>query len=312
MSAKDAPQKDMHPTAIGGFCSLKRLIRHFLLQLKRILFGKPKQRHGQQSADAAQAATPVHRESPDKSLSAYPECVFEPATLPADVEARLEKVDWSQRDVLVGTLRSAAQLKACIDNTFYYIPAPLVTEDDLPIRYVALFQTPRVFPGNAGIFCYGEIVHSALVRRGSIREVPQTHGTPGDLYYRYRIRRWIFLPAPIRPKEAGFVRAFTNRFLLEHAEYIPELLLCSETEFRFYTELKHRTNAAISNSAAVSGFSLGTVRVLLADGTIQVFQNGTAVSICTILEFSQRPGATLRMLLSGCGGNDPHTSNAAR
>ena len=43
---------------------------------------------------------------------------------------------------------------------------------------------------------------------------------------------------PILPKESGFVREFTNMFLLENVEYVPELLLRSEEEYRFYKELK--------------------------------------------------------------------------
>lgn len=287
-----------------GLLRLKRLIKKLLLRLKRILSGVSgveKNRPAQSSARAVGAecaATPVSPEPPDKPLSAYPESLFEPAVLPADVEARLKNVDWTQRDVLIGTLRNAAQLKACLDHAFYYIPAPLIAEDDLPIRYVALFQTPRVFPGNAGIFYYGEVRHSALVRRGSIREVPQTHGSPGDPYYRYQIRRWIRLPCPILPKEAGFVRAFTNLFLLGNAEYIPELLLCSETEYRFYTELKRRVKVISARDEPASGFALGDIRVLFADGEIQLFRDEKPVTGCTARDFSQRPGATLRMLLA--------------
>ena len=309
MSAKNAPQKEARPIAAKGLRRLKRLIEKLLLRLKRILSSAPgtaktrPTRLSAQTTGAECTAAPVPSKLPDKPLSAYPESLFEPAVLPADVEAQLKTVDWTQRDVLIGTLRNAAQLKACLDHAFYYIPAPLVTEDDLPIRCVALFQTPRIFPGNAGIFCYGEVQHCALVRRGSIREVPQTHGSPADLYYRYQIRRWTFLPRPILPKEAGFVRAFTNLFLLENAEYIPELLLCSEMEYRFYTELKRRAKMARTHSETASGFALGDICVLLAGEKIRVFQDGMAVSSCTVREFSQRPGTTLRMLLSQRAGD---------
>ena len=174
----------------------------------------------------------------------FPAIPLEKAVLPSDVEAQLAAVNWDRRDVLVGTLRNAAQLKACLDGRFYYIPAALVTEEDKPIHYVALFQTPRVFPGHAGIFWYGAVQRSALVERGSILEVPQTHGSPDAPYYRYQICQWLPLPTPIRPREAGFVRAFTNLFLLENAEFIPELLLGSEEEYRLFLELKRRPRGA--------------------------------------------------------------------
>ena len=310
MSAKKAPQKEARPIAAKGLRRLKRLIEKLLLRLKRILpsaskAGKhPPAQPSARAAGAEYTAMPLRPASPGQPAAVYSESFFEPAFLPADVEAQLKKVDWTQRDVLVGTLRNAAQLKACLDNAFYYIPAPLVAEDDLPIHYVALFQTPRVFPGNAGVFCYGEVRHSALVRRATIREVPQTHGSPADMYYRYQIRCWTFLPSPILPKEAGFVRAFTNLFLLENAEYIPELLLCSEMEYRFYTELKRRAKTAQAHSDTAVGFALGDIRVLFANGEIQLLQDGKTVSSCAIRDFSQRPRATLRMLLSGCDSGE--------
>ena len=218
--------------------------------------------------------------------------------LPADVEAQLAAVNWDRRDVLVGTLRNAAQLKACLDGRFYYIPAALVTEEDKPIHYVALFQTPRVFPGHAGIFWYGAVQRSALVERGSILEVPQTHGSPDAPYYRYQICQWLPLPTPIRPREAGFVRAFTNLFLLENAEFIPELLLGSEEEYRLFLELKRRVPAAPPEGTA-SGFAWEDIRVLLADGNIRMFRAEQALGSFSIQSFIRYPFAAFRQLYAG-------------
>lgn len=243
------------------------------------------------------SATALVTELLDELISDSPESAFVRATLPTGMEARLAKVDWHRRDVLIGTLRSRAQLKACIEGRFYYIPAPLIQEGDLPIHYVALFQTPWVFSGDAGIHCYGEVLRSALVKRKNIREVPQTHGTPEDLYYRYQIREWLPLKKPILPKESGFVRAFTNLFLLENAQVVPELLLRSEEEYRFYTELKRRTGLALERSeSAPGGFELGSTKILFDDGKIQVFRDGKNVGSCSIAEFSRHPNATFRQL----------------
>lgn len=238
---------------------------------------------------------PVQAEKKAPVLPAIP---FAQISLSDDLEAELADVDWNRRDVLVGTLRSPAQLEACIHGRFYYIPAPLIAEEDLPIRYVALFQTPRIFPTRAGIFCFGEIQRSALVRRGSIREVPQTHGSPNDLYYRYQIRQWDLLPSPILPKEGGFVRAFTNLFLLENAQFVPELLLGSEEEFRLFTELKRRMGT-LSPESPASGFALGDTQVLFAEGYIHLFRNSKPVSSCPIQDFTRYPCTSFRKLYSG-------------
>ena len=228
---------------LGFFAVIRKIYTHLLSAAGTLLTrfrgtSAPKQ---PRAISSSVKRTPALQKAEAPGFPAIP---LEEAVLPSDVEAQLAAVNWDRRDVLVGTLRNAAQLKACLDGRFYYIPAALVTEEGKPIHYVALFQTPRVFPGHAGIFWYGAVQRSALVERGSILEVPQTHGSPDAPYYRYQICQWLPLSTPIRPREAGFVRAFTNLFLLENAEFIPELLLGSEEEYRLFLELKRRVPAA--------------------------------------------------------------------
>lgn len=242
------------------------------------------------------SSTKLVTEMLDELISDSPDSAFERATLPTGIEDRLAKVDWSRRDVLIGTLRSNAQLQVCLEKNFYYIPANLVNDEDLPVHYVALFQTPRIFSDKAGIHYYGEILRTALVRRKNIREMPQIHGDPDALYYRFQIREWVILNRPILPKESGFVREFTNMFLLENAEYVPELLLRSEEEYRFYTELKRRTGIALENNESSAGFELGDIKVLFADGQILVYRDGKTVGSCSVSDFSRRPNAMFRRL----------------
>ena len=242
------------------------------------------------------SATDLVTDMLDELISDSPESAFERATLPTGIEERLARVDWKRRDVLIGTLRSNAQFEVCKAKNFYYISASLIKDADLPIHYVAMFQTPRIFSDRAGIHYYGKVLRTALVYRKNIKEVPQTHGNPDDLYYRFQIREWVPLSKPILPKEYGFVHAFTNTFLLENAEYVPELLLKSEEEYRFYTELKRRTGDALGNNEAADGFELGDIKVLFDDGEIQVYRDGKVAGKCSVLEFSRQPNATFRRL----------------
>lgn len=242
------------------------------------------------------STTELVTEMLDELISDSPESAFERATLPTGIEDRLVKVDWTNRDVLIGTLRSNAQLQVCLEKNFYYIPANLVKDENLPIHYVALFQTPRIFSDKAGIHYYGEVLRTALVRRKNIHEVPQTHGNPDDLYYRFQIKEWILMERPILPKESGFVYEFTNMFLMENVEYVPELLLRSEEEYRFYTELKRRTGTALDNNESSTGFELGDIKVVFEDGQIQIYKGGKTAGTCNIIEFSRQPNATFRRL----------------
>lgn len=233
----------------------------------------------------------------DELISDSPESAFERASLPAGIEERLAKVDWSKRDVLIGTFRSRAQFQACKEHNFYYIPADRLDENNLPIHYVAMLQTPRIFSNDAGIYYYGEVLRTTLVRRKNIREVPEFSGDPEKPYYRFYVREWIPLNKPVMPKEQGFVREFTNLFLLENTEYVPELLLKTEEEYRFYSELKRRTGNALENNEEASGFELGDIKVSFDEGQIIVFKNGQEAVNCKISEFSHRPNATFRRLL---------------
>ena len=280
---------------MGFFAIIRKIFAGFLSVGQAVLAGLRRTSGQAQPSRSAVRDAPIQEKQKAPALPATP---FVQISLSDDLEAELACVGWPQRDVLVGTLRSPAQLDACIHGRFYYIPAPLISGENPPIRYVALFQTPRIFPNRAGIFYFGEVQRSALVRRGSIREVPQTHGSPNDLYYRYQIRQWDFLSNPILPKEGGFVRAFTNLFLLKNVQFVPELLMGSEEEFRIFTELKRRMGTP-SPDAPASGFALGDIQVLLSDGSIWLFRAGKPVGSCLIQEFSQYPCSTFRKLYSG-------------
>lgn len=212
------------------------------------------------------------------------------AVLPDGIEEALTRVDWDHRDVLIGSFRNGAQFQICLEKNFYYIPADLVEEWDRPIRYVAAFQTPRMFREKAGVRYYGKVLEERMVPRSSIREVPQTHGSPEDQYYRYEIEKWIPLEKPILPKEAAFVRGFTNLFLLQNAQYVPELLLSSEEEFRLYTELKRRAGKQSP------GFALGETKVYLDGKTIRLQLEDGTESRCSVQDFEKRPVATFRKL----------------
>ena len=198
--------------------------------------------------------------------------------------------------MLIGTLRSNAQLQIFLENKFYYISADLIKKDALPIHYVALFQTPRIFSDKAGINYYGEVLSTVLIRRKDIHEVPQTHGNLNALYYRFQIKEWILMTRSILPKESSFMFEFTNIFLMKNVEYVPELLLRSEEEYRFYMELKRRTGATLDGNELATGFELGEIKVLFDEGQILVYRDGKSVGKCSVAEFLRYPSATFKRL----------------
>jgi len=225
------------------------------------------------------------------------ESAFERTTLPRGIEEKLAVVDWNKRDVLLGTFRDVQQFKVCYDKKMYYIPAKEVDENDLPIHYVALYQTTNKFGTEAGVRHYGEVLRTALVRRESIKEVPVRRNNGQELYYRFFIREWRELPKPILPREVGFTKNYTNLFLLEHSEYIPELLFRSEEEYRFYSELKRNVNSAeINDSGANIGFEHEDTKFVFASGNILAIRGEKIVEQVLVSSFSRKPAATFRKL----------------
>lgn len=242
------------------------------------------------------SATNLVTEMLDELVSDSADSAFERAILPIGIERKLAKVDWNKRDVLVGTVKDKQQLDVCLEKKFYYIPASRVEEDNLPIHYIAVYQTKAIFGAEAKIQYYGEVKSTRLAERRNISEIPEDSD---ELYYRFEIKSWKKLDRPIDPKERGFASMFTNFFLLTHSSYVPELLLKSEEEYRFYSELKRRTDASVINEEnSVGGFLFGESKVSFNDGRIILIQEDKIVESCTITEFAKTPNASFRRLMS--------------
>lgn len=242
-------------------------------------------------------ATSLVQKLLEELISDSKESAFERTTLPRGIEEKLAVVDWKKRDVLIGTFRSRKQFDICFGKNFYYIPVKQIPDERLPIHYVALYQTKNKFGIDAGIRYYGEVLRTAIVRRKNIKEIPLTHANAEELYYRFVIRRWDMLERVIEPKEHGFPCDYTNMFLLQHSEYIPELLIESEEKYRFYAELKRSVkHTEINKDADNIGFEYRDVHFIFTDGNILAIKEGRIVEKRAISDFARRPADTYRRL----------------
>ena len=230
----------------------------------------------------------------DELISDSPESAFERATLPRGIEDKLQKVDWTTRDVLIGDLRSAAQLDICLEHKFYHIPVSQVKDENLPIRYVALYQSNRLFGAGSGIRYYGEVKSCRRVRRREIHYLPKASDEP---YYYLEVKEWKTLSKPIAIKERSMGRQFTNMFLLEHSTEAPELGIRSEAEYRLFSELKRAlNNTEINDDGTDIGFVFGDATVVFEDGKIHVYRDKKIVADYDILDFSRFPSAVFRSI----------------
>ena len=111
------------------------------------------------------------------------------------------------------------------------------------------------------------------------------------------IKEWKELQKPIKPKEIGFVKLFTNRFLLEHSSEVPELKLSSEEEYRLYYELKRAlNNTEINDSDKDIRFRYDDAIVAFEDGNINIYKNNKLIEKETVESFSRSPNAVFRLL----------------
>ena len=242
------------------------------------------------------SATSLVTQMLDELISDSPESAFERATLPAGIEEKLAKVDWSRRDVLVGTLSSREQLSVCLAHRFYHIPAELAGKH-LPVRYVAVCQTINLFGDEAGIIYYGEVTNYRIMPRREITEIPRDSD---ELYCRFEISEWKRLPRKIRPKEIGGVVLYTNLFLLEHSAYVSDLAVRSGEEYRFLSELRRRTDdaALFSGRDQQNGFTFGDSVILFEGGEILALRDGKVADHVPEEDFLRRPNAVFRQIMS--------------
>ncbi|WP_278886083.1 restriction endonuclease-like protein [Ruthenibacterium lactatiformans] len=243
------------------------------------------------------SATSMVTDMLDQLISDSPTSAFERTTLPRGIEAKLAKVDWSVRDVLIGTLSSRQQLNVCLNHRFYHIPAARLKDSEFPVRYVAIYQSKTLFGAEAGVQYYGEVTKCVPVRRGEITEIQARPGTENELYYRFEIKEWKHLSKPIAAKEMGFVKSFTNLFLLEHSAEMPELWIHSEEEYRLYSELKRAVNdTTINDEDNNLGFNFGNFTLTFDDGQILVAKGTRVFAQYAISDFSRSPNAVFRQM----------------
>ena len=231
----------------------------------------------------------------DKLISDSPDSAFERTTLPVGIEKKLARVNWEKRDVLVGCLRNREQLDACLKHCFYHIPKKQISDDMLPIHYVALYQSKNQFGDkDSGILYYGEVSRSRLVQRSEITEIPKNSD---EEYYYLKIKEWKTLSKSIAIKEIRDINFCTNYFLLTHSSETPELKIQSEEEYRLYSELKRSMNDTEINANDLGvGFAFKDARIIFEDGKIHIYRNNTVSGEFEISDFSKNPNAVFRRI----------------
>lgn len=233
------------------------------------------------------SATTLVTQLLDALITDSSDSAFERATLPAGIEDKIRTVDWNKRDVLIGLVADKAHLDLFLNSRLYWTRR--FDKSNLPIRYVALYEK------EFGIRYFGELVSW---RQEDRSKLPGKSKYGMDKYHVFEVLQWTELADTIKVEETGpNPIAYTNYFLLSTSKTYSELRLRSEADYRFFIELKRRTDAKIleQNDNAIA-FESGDTRVLLNDDQIHVIRDGIIVGSSTVAEFVKRPNATFRIL----------------
>ena len=148
-----------------------------------------------------------------------------------------EESMWIERDAMVGTLRNTHQLDVCLEHKFYHIPAKYISEDNFPIKFIAIYQSKNLFGKEAGIRWWGEVESVSCVRRNTIKEIPKDSR---EYYYVFKVKRWDKLPNLIHAKEMAYIRLFVNSEMLLNSTEFPQLTMRNKFEHNIYKTLIDR------------------------------------------------------------------------
>lgn len=225
------------------------------------------------------------------------------AAVPEGLKAKLNTVDWSIKDVLVGSLGSVRQFHDNIVRKYYYVPEKHIANNVSDIKYIAIFQSKRFFGNQAGISYYGETELCKKLQRKDI-SFPLQRNNGDELYYAFRVKKWNKLPVPISVRyETVCEPKFTNYFLLSHCSQSYELFnIQTSDEFVFlhevkkiYSEAKIACSVHFEKTIKLStGYSLW-----LHDNYFDIYNSNGERSLSdpiTISDFEKNPGRTFRKI----------------
>ena len=147
-------------------------------------------------------------------------------------------VDWSRRDMLVGSVRSKKQFYHQIKEKYYYLPAKYMPEDAGSLAFVSMYL-PRRYD-DAGIRYYGRITRITYLVRSQI-PYPMSRNNPDEMYCRLDVASWHARSVPISIKEEGvYIPQMTYSFLFVHCRETYELFhIHSAEDFLLLQKLRN-------------------------------------------------------------------------
>ncbi|WP_031548880.1 DUF2357 domain-containing protein [Oribacterium sp. FC2011] len=236
--------------------------------------------------------TQIAEELLTKLVGESDESAFERTILPVGVEERLEKVDWTKEDVLVGSLSKREQWEECFAKNYYYVPIDSLKSGYHQVQYIAIYQSKKLFGEDAGVLYYGEVSETSVVARKDINSLGgRTH--PNAECYRFAIKKWMKLSSKIEfEKEWVYRPRYSNSFLLYNSKSTYELFnIRSETDYRLVYELRRiQENLRVQDNPNELFVKISdSVSVFNDESYIRVYDSGTEMLRRPTSEFKKSP-----------------------
>ncbi len=223
--------------------------------------------------------------------------------VPADcTDGELASVDFTRRDVLIGTVRSDAQFDYTIASLSYYAPVRTVPAHDLPVRMIALYE--EGLTRSTGIKRYGEVTEIRVVRRDEL-PVPLSRRNGEEAYYLFTVKAWAYLEHPI--SIVGTSRgkpAFTSEFLLTHARRSYQLVsITSAAEYRLTQVLCLAYREATETPDMEVFRRVGDRHIIsIGDGMLSLMHaRGEVLLRCPLHAMETEPGEVVRSMAVSLG-----------
>ena len=202
--------------------------------------------------------------------------------------------EWAERDTLVGVLRDIPQLNIALENKFYHIPDKYLSESNFPIRYIAIYQSKKLFRNQAGIYYYGEVDSVKWVKRNTITEIPKDSN---EHYFRFNIKEWKKLDNPIEAKELGFIRFFTNFEMMLHSTEVPQLMMKNKELHDMYCKIKSTIETVQNNPETEPPIlHFGNLNIIVELDDLVLFRHTKPITCFSVYDFMDLPNMIMTQI----------------
>lgn len=221
---------------------------------------------------------------------------------PADCsDEELASVDFTRRDVLIGTVRSDVQFDFTLASLSYYAPVKAVPPHELPVRKIALYE--EGLTRRPGIKRCGEVTEIRVVRRADI-PVPMSRDNGDEAYYLFTVSSWEYLEHPISITGTSRGRpAFTSEFLLNHARRSYQLVsITSAAEYRLAQALCRLYDESDADGKEHFGRVSEGYVISAAEGRLSLIHaRGEVLFRCSLGSMETEPAEILRRISLAMG-----------